>query len=76
LATPIFCNRPDVLLEIRLTQTNPGDWTPVWGPVQINVYALGIKPLLLNIADNILNNLTNSDLIQDKDWEQIECKDL
>jgi leucyl-tRNA synthetase len=35
-----------------------------------------MKPLLPNIANNILNNLTNSDLIQDEDWEQVEHEDL
>jgi molybdopterin converting factor small subunit len=75
LATPIFCDEPDIATEIRLTQTNPGDWTPVWEPVRVDIYTPGMKPLALDAVDKILDDMTNSDLIQDEDWERIEHED-
>jgi hypothetical protein len=47
----------------------------VWKPIKVEIYTPEIKPLVLDTVNEILNNLTNSDLIQDEDWEQVKLKD-
>jgi Mn-dependent DtxR family transcriptional regulator len=34
-----------------------------------------MQPLALDTVNKILNDLTNSNLIQDEDWEQVELED-
>jgi hypothetical protein len=72
LATPIFCDRPNISSEIRLVQEDPSEWYPEWKVKRIDIYAPGMRPMEPQTTEDILDGMTDSDLVSDEEWVQME----
>jgi hypothetical protein len=75
LATPTFCDRPNISTEIRLMPEDESAWYPEWKLIRIDIYSPGVQPMPLQTAEDTLDELTNSDLVYEDDWVRLEPQD-